>query len=161
MKILVFLHGTTIMHASAVGKTREQRVRQVVNREPGVADFSSYVPTEAAVAKLQNWSSQGATIVYLTSHRKLPLIELDAAVLRNFGFPQGEIVHRGRSRTYADVASQVKPDVLLEDDCESIGGPGNMVYPTLHPALQARIRSIVVPEFGGLAHLPDDPSALK
>ncbi len=161
MIILVFLHGTAIMHAGAVGRTRAQRVQQVVNREPGVADFSSYVPTEGAVAKLRYWSSQGARIVYMSSHRKASLVELDAAVLRKFGFPEGQIVHRGRLRSYAYIAGQVKPEVLIEDDCESIGGARNMIFPSLRPDLQARIKSIVVPEFGGLAHLPDDSSVLK
>ena len=33
MKVLVFLHGTTIMHRSAVGRTREERVQQVCEKE--------------------------------------------------------------------------------------------------------------------------------
>lgn len=30
MKIMVFLHGTIIMHRGAVGRTRDERVRQVL-----------------------------------------------------------------------------------------------------------------------------------
>jgi hypothetical protein len=54
----------------------------------------------------------------------------------------------------------VLPDVLIEDDCESIGGESEMTYPQLTPALKQRIRSIVVPEFGGIDHLPDELTAL-
>ena len=160
MKILVFLHGTTIMHAGAVGRTREQRVQQVINGEASVADFSSYVPTEEAVSKLRNWASQGARITYLSSHRKPSLVDLDAAVLRTHGFPEGELRHRGASGTYAQIVEDVMPDIFIEDDCESFGGPRRMAFPSLRGELQARITSIVVPEFGGLAHLPDDLSAL-
>lgn len=160
MKMLVFLHGTTIMHASANGKTRQQRVQQVLDREPSVADFASYVPTEGSVSKLQNWAAQGARILYLSSHRKAPLVELDTNILRSHGFPPGEVLHRGPSGTYAGIVEEVMPDILIEDDCESFGGQKHMAYPNLSPDLQARIKSIVVPEFGGLEHLPDDLSAL-
>ena len=33
MKILVFLHGTLIMHKNGEGKTREERVRQVLDKD--------------------------------------------------------------------------------------------------------------------------------
>jgi len=49
--------------------------------------------------------------------------------------------------------------VLIEDDCESIG-PGQITYPQIPSAARARIKSIIVPEFGGIDHLPDDPQAL-
>ena len=51
------------------------------------------------------------------------------------------------------------PDVLIEDDCEGIG-PGQITYPQIPSAARARIKSIIVPEFGGIDHLPDDPQAL-
>jgi hypothetical protein len=61
---------------------------------------------------------------------------------------------------YHDVAERVLPDVLIEDDCESIGGEKEMTYPHIKPELKAKIKSIVVKEFGGIDHLPDDTSAL-
>lgn len=160
MKILVFLHGTSIMHASAIGRTRQQRVQQVLERDPSVGDYSSYVPTEGAVAKVRSWAALGASILYLSSHRKSNLLELDKAILRQHGFPEGEVLNRGATGTYAEIVESAMPDVLVEDDCESFGGPKKMAFPKLRPELQARILSIVVPEFGGLEHLPDDPSAL-
>jgi hypothetical protein len=53
----------------------------------------------------------------------------------------------------------VVPDVLVEDDCESIGS-GQITYPQIRPDARARIKSVIVPEFGGIDHLPDDPQAL-
>lgn len=59
-----------------------------------------------------------------------------------------------------DVAERVLPDILIEDDCESIGGEKEMTYPHIKPELKTRIKSIVIKEFCGLDHLPDEVSAL-
>jgi hypothetical protein len=48
---------------------------------------------------------------------------------------------------------------LIEDDCKSIGAD-EVAHRQLRPALRARTRSIVVPEFGGVDHLPDSLDAL-
>jgi hypothetical protein len=162
MKIMVFLHGTAIMHRNAVGRTREERVRQVrEGRDESLFDFAAYVPVGSAVRKLQTWSQQGAQIVYLSSHQSGEAVKLDEAVLRSHGFPDGPVFYRQQGQAYPAVAERVLPDVLIEDDCESIGGEAEMTYPQLPPALKAKIRSIVVKEFGGIDHLPDEVAALK
>ena len=160
MKIMVFLHGTAIMHQSAAGQTREDRVRQVLENDESTRDFASYIPVDNATRKLQVWSQQGAEIVYLSSHRQADDIEKDRAVLRRYGFPDGPILFRHGGEPYHEVAERVLPDILIEDDCESIGGEKEMTYPHLRPELKARVKSIVVKEFGGLDHLPDDVSML-
>jgi hypothetical protein len=161
MRILVFLHGTTIMHRTAVGHTREERVEQVQRRDPSVADYAAYVPVGEAVAKLARWHQQGAQICYLSSHRKPEDVAKDAAVLEHFGFPAGEVLFRGPGESYADVARLAMPQVLIEDDCESIGGEVEMTYPHLRPSEQARITGIVVREFEGIEHLPDTLVGLR
>lgn len=45
------------------------------------------------------------------------------------------------------------PDILIEDDCESIGGEKEMVYPHIKDELKSKIKSIVVKEFEGIDHL--------
>jgi hypothetical protein len=161
MKVLVFLHGTVIMHGNGVGKTREERVRQVQRREASVKDFASYVPIGRAVEKLEGWSCQGAEIVYLSSHEKATDVKKDESVLHRYSFPIGPIVFRQRGEAYKDVADRVLPDLLIEDDCESIGGEREMTYLHLRSDLKARIRSIVVKEFDGIDHLPDRISDLR
>ena len=155
MKILVFLHGTTIMHRGAIGHSREERVRQVHEGEESVREYETYVPVRNAVEKLHRWRSQGAEIIYLSSHRNPINVEKDRAVLNRYGFPAGEVLFRQAHQAYKDVAESVLPDVLIEDDCESIGGEPEMVYPHIRLALQRRMRSIVVREFEGIDHLPD------
>ena len=160
MKIMVFLHGTAIMHPGAAGRTREERVRQVLERDPSLYDFAAYVPVGNAVRKLQAWRQQGAEIVYLSSHKRVEDVDIDKAVLRNHEFPDGQVFFRHSDEQYNAVAERVLPDILIEDDCESIGGEKEMTYPHIQPELKAGIKSIVVKEFGGIDHLPDDISAL-
>lgn len=161
MKILIFLHGTTIMHRNALGKTREERVQQVQEGEESVRDYASYVPLGNAVNKLYAWSERGAEIVYLSSHKRGEDVEKDRAVLRSYHFPTGEVFFRQQGESYSDVAERILPDVLIEDDCESIGGEREMTYPGIKPWLQAKITWVVVKEFSGIDHLPDDLEALK
>lgn len=160
MKIMVFLHGTAIMHTGAVGHPRVERVNQVLDRDKSLYDFASYVPVDNAVRKLHAWRQQGAEIVYLSSHKRVEDVEKDKAILRNYDFPDGQVFFRHSGEQYYDVAERVLPDILIEDDCESIGGEKEMTYPHIKPELKAKIKSIVVKEFGGIDHLPDDIAAL-
>jgi hypothetical protein len=155
MNIMVFLHGTAIMHRNGGGRTREERVQQVRKREASVHDYASYIPVGDAVRKLHVWSTQGAAITYLSSHRDRTDVEQDKLVLRTYGFPAGEVFFRQGHQTYQDIVERAIPDILIEDDCESIGGDKEMTYPHINPALQSKIKSIIVKEFGGIDHLPD------
>ena len=159
MRLLVFLHGTVLMHAGAAGVSRAERVVQVRSGHPTVGDYAGYVPVGGAVAKLRRWRDAGATVDYLSSHRVPADVGLDSAVLRTHGFPAGRVLARGPGESYGDVAGRAAPDVLIEDDCESIGS-GQITYPQIRPDVRARIKSVIVPEFGGIDHLPDDPQAL-
>ena len=156
MKIMIFLHGTTIMHKNGFNGTREERVKQVLDGDESLADFAAYIPVGNVVQKLQAWKQQGAEIVYLSSHMKEEDVEKDKIVIRNYGFPEGQVFFRLSGERYNETAERVLPDILIEDDCESIGGEKNMTYPEIKPELKIRITSVVVKEFGGIDHLPDD-----
>jgi len=145
MRLLVFLHGTVLIHAGGVGVTRSERV--------------AYVPVGEAVAKLRRWQDAGAVVDYLSSHRNPDDVALDALVLRTHGFPAGRVFARRPGETYGDIAGREAPDVLIEDDCESIGA-NQITYSQIPSAARARIKSIIIPEFGGIDRLPDDPQAL-
>ena len=155
VRVMVFLHGTAIMHTSAVSQPRAERVSQSRRRDASVLDFGAYVPTEDAVAKVHAWQRHGADICYLSSHTGAADVALDRAVLAGHGFVPGMVFFREPGETYADVARRADADVVVEDDCESIGGEGEMAYPHLQPEEQARITGIVVREFEGIDHLPD------
>lgn len=136
MKILVFTEGTATKHPSP----------------EGFLDVPSFIPTTGAVERLTGWWRQGAVICYLTSERwnEDPTAVQDT--LRRFGFPPGELSYRQEGEGYVDVVERVRPDVLIEDDCKSIGWD-EVIGPRLRP--EWGIRSIIVAEFGGLAHLPE------
>lgn len=168
MKIMVFTEGTLFIAGSQVLLTREERIQATKDKiarqaagEPIHFDYSAMVPVGNAVLKLHAWSRQGAEIVYLTSRRRADEIDIIRSVLRKFNFPEGELYFRQGNEAYKDVAERVLPDILVEDDCESIGGEIEMTYPHIQPEIKAKCKSIVIPEAGGIDHLPDDIAALR
>ena len=156
MKILVFLHGTLIMHKNAEGKSRKERVRQVKNKESSVLDYVSYIPVGSVVEKLKSWQSQGAEILYLSSHETAEDVEKDKSVLEKYDFPKGQIFYRQNGESYKDIAEKIIPTVLIEDDCESIGGEKEMTITFVKPEIKQRIKSIIIKEFSGIENLPNN-----
>ncbi len=155
MKILIFLHGTLIMHKNAEGKTREERVKQVIECDSSIHDYASYIPVGNAVEKLKSWQSQGTEILYLSSHETAEDVEKDKLILKKYNFPKGQIFYRQNNETYKDVAEKIMPDILIEDDCESIGGEREMTITFVGPKIKQKIKSIVIREFSGIDNLPD------
>ena len=137
MKILVFTEGTATRHPS-----EERRF-----------DVASFVPTAGAVDKVSRWREQGVEICYLTSQRPADGCRAVEATLQRHGFPAGELHYRREGEEYVDVVRRVGPDVLVEDDCQSIGWD-EVITPKLKP--EWGITGVIVPENGGLAHLADD-----
>lgn len=151
------------MHRNAKGLAQDEITRQVMEGDESLHDYASYIPVGNAAKKLQEWKGQGARICYLSSHRNARDVEKDESVLKKHGFPDGQIFYRRNREEYKDVVERIRPlpDVIVEDDCESIGGTVEMVYPNLRPALKNKIKSIVVKEFGGIDYLPDRISELR
>jgi len=162
MRILIFTEGTLIMHLSAKGYSREDIVKQVINgTDSSIYNWRTYVPIGNSVEKLRKWKRQGAKILYLTSRIKPREVEDIRSVLKKHGFPEGQLLFRQKGEEYEDVAEKAMPDVLIEDDCESIGGMEKMSHTHIQPDLKKNIKSVVVKEFDGLNHLPDDIENLK
>jgi hypothetical protein len=159
MRLLVTLHRTVLMHAGVVDVTRAERVAQVRAKHPTVREYAAYVPVGDAVVKLRRWQAGSAVVAHLSSHRNPDDVALDAWVLRTHDLPAGRVLARLPGETYGDVAGREAPDVLIEDDCESIGAD-QITYPQIAPSVRAGIKSIIIPEFGGIDHLPNDPQAL-
>ena len=160
MKILVFLHGTILMHQNGIDKTREERVKQVVEKESSVFDYISYVPITNAVKKLQTWESEGSEIIYLSSHKRIEDVAKDKVVLEKHGFPVGQVLYRENNEEYKDIIERIVPDILIEDNCESIGGENKMSITYVSPEIKKKIKSIVVKEFEGIDSLPNDITQL-
>jgi hypothetical protein len=153
MKILVFTEGTIFTHENWRGLSREETVRRVQGGErPG---YDRTIPIGNAAQKLQTWKQAGAEIVYLTSLRNPADIQKVRDVIIKNDLPDGEVFYRLEGEEYEDVAERVLPDILIEDNCESIGGEVEMTYPHIRAYIRKKIKSIVVKEFGGVDHLPD------
>jgi hypothetical protein len=162
LRILIFTEGTILTHRSHVGLPREKVVELVKSRKGplGVDYFSDSVPIGNSVRKIQTWKRQGTVILYLTSRRASQEVQAIRAVIAKYHFPSGRLLFRREGEEYKDVAERALPDLIVEDDCESIGGEEEMTYPHMKQDLKTRIKSIVVKEFGGIDHLPDIVSDL-
>lgn len=156
MKILIFLHGTLIMHKNALKKTREERVQQSILREKSVLDYENYIPIGNAVKKLIEWKKQGAEILYLSSHENIKDVKKDKLVLKKYKFPLGKVYFRENGKEYSKIAEEIIPNILIEDDCESIGGKKEMTITKVNPIIKKKIKSIVVKEFEGIDRLPEN-----
>lgn len=156
---MVFLQGTAIMHSAALKVDRRERLRQVLDRDPSVREWDTYIPAEGVVEKLRCWSAQGAEFVYLSSHRKPENVAVDEVVVKAHGFPAGRILSRSLRRTYGELIGRERPDVLIEDDCESIGA-AEIAHAQIPAWARDEIRLVVVPEMGGFADLPDSLTEL-
>mgnify|MGYP001604003203 CR=1 FL=1 len=159
MKILIFTEGTILMHKNAVGHDHSTIVKQVIEQELSVKNYAEYVPVGNAIEKIQKWKEQGGEIVYLTSRRTDNEINDIRIVLRKYNFPAGVLEFRKDNEEYKDVAERGMPDILIEDDCESIGGEKEMTYPYVVTEKKEKIKSVVIKEFEGIDHLPDDISS--
>jgi len=161
MKILIFTEGTILMHKNGCNLPREEIVRQVVNKEISVSNYTSYIPIGNALEKIKKWKEGGATVLYLTSRTKQREIEAIKNVLKRHDFPEGELFYRKANETYANVAERVMPSILIEDDCESIGGEVEMTCPHMKDGVKMMTKSVIVKEFSGIDNLPDNLSNLS
>lgn len=160
IKIMIFTEGTVTVHKTSVGLSREEIVKQVKEGDPSVHNISSYIPVKNAVVKLKIWEKQGAKILYLTSRRRFDEVKNVKDTLKKYNFPKGKLYFRKGNQEYKNVAEYVVPDILIEDDCESIGGIDEMTITHVNPQIKKKIKSIVIKEFGGIDFLPDKLSKL-
>ncbi len=160
MKIMVFLEGTATAHKLSVGHSREEVVKQARHKVVTPGYFAEFIPIGDAIKKITSWKNQGAEILYLTSRRKSDQIDDVRQVLKKYNFPEGKFLFRQEGEEYKDVAERMVPDVLVEDDCESLGGVDELTITHVKPEIKRRIKSIVIKEFAGIDHLPDDISEL-
>lgn len=115
-----------------------------------------YIPIGQSVNKVRDWERQGAKIAYLTSRKKLAEVVAIREILRKEQFSGQYLFYRDDNEQYRDIAEQVIPDILIEDDCRSIGGRWQMTITYVKDEIKSRIHSIVVREFIGIDNLPDD-----
>lgn len=123
-------------------------------------NHKSYIPIGNAAKIIAGWREQGANIIYCTSRKKKYSYDI-ANLLKNYGFPGAFLAVREKKEKYQDIVETLKPDVLIEDDCKSIGGAWQMCISKVKPEIRESIVSIVVHEFQGIDNLPENIDQLK
>lgn len=82
--------------------------------------------------------------MYCTSRRKgVRGIEV---LLKQHKFWENRLYYREKGQGYKNIVQSVMPDVLIKDDCRSVGGSWQMCIRKVNPVLRTRIKSIIVPE---------------
>lgn len=157
---MVFLQGTTLIESGLVGKTREECVKKSRDWALKGGWLGELIPIGESARKVGAWSNHVGELYYLTASRKQENVTKCEAALRRWSFPPGTLLHREGQQSYSDVISPLHPDLIVEDDCESLGGTKEMVYPNLAENVRRSIASVVVREFEGIDHLADDPTLL-
>ena len=125
----------------------------------GLYNHRSYVPIGNAVNIISSWQRQGANIIYCTSRRKKQAADM-ANILLKYNFCGCCLVAREPKERYCDIVEALRADILIEDDCRSIGGARQMCIHRVNAQVKQQIKSIVVSEFKGIDHLPCDISDL-
>lgn len=138
IKIMIFTEGTILGPPS---------IMQHFNH-------ASYIPINNAVKIIKTWEEQGAQIIYFTSRKKLKQVHEIKEILLQYNFPGRYLYYREKGQRYKDIVELVLPDILIEDDCRSIGGKWQMCITYIRPEVKRRVKSIVVEEFGGIDNLP-------
>lgn len=126
----------------------------------GLYFHARYVPIGNCVEKIRKWEEQGAEIIYVTSRRTEKQVGEIRHLLEKYDFPGTKLHYRKKGQKYSDIVEAIMPDILIEDDCRSIGGQWQMCITHVKPEFKAGLKSIVVREFRGIDHLPDLLEAL-
>ena len=117
-------------------------------------NHAKYIPIKNSVKLIKSWQQQGAEITYLTSRRKEKHVhEIKDLLLKNH-FPGQYLFYREEGQKYKDIVELVIPDILIEDDCRSIGGKWQMTITYVKPEVKDKVKSIIVKEFEGIDNLP-------
>lgn len=116
-------------------------------------NHKSYIPIGNCMDIIKGWQGQGANIVYCTS-RKGKQAEDIANLLIKFGFAGNKLFYRSKGEKYNHIVENIQPNILIEDDCKSIGGAWQMCITHVDSKIKESITSIVVPEFKGIDYLP-------
>lgn len=143
LTIMVFAEGTILKPASWLS----------------LYNHNNYIPIGNSVEIIKSWYKQGANIIYCTSQRKRNADDM-ANLLKEYGFVGAFLAAREPKESYKDIVEALRPNILIEDDCKSIGGAWQMCITRVNSEIKKSIVSIVVREFKGIDSLSTDAEEL-
>lgn len=119
-------------------------------------NVKKYVPIKNCIDKIKKWNRQGAQIIYLTSRKSETSAQTIKDLLIRYKFVGAYLYYRTGSDKYKDIVESLKPDILIEDNCRSIGGAWQMSITYVDKNIKENIKSIIIKEFKGIDYLPDN-----
>lgn len=139
MKIMIFIEGTTFY------------------TQPLLFLFTKYgyKPIGNTVKTINAWYDKGHEI-YLCSYVRKTRYDFIKSVVDFYGMRYTEILCREKGEKYNEIVEQLKPDILIEDDCKSIGGLKKRCIADVKEEIKTGIQSIIVPEFIGIDSITID-----
>lgn len=108
-----------------------------------------YKPIGRAIEIVNGWQKQGYEI-YLCSYVCKRRYKYIKRIIDFYGMKYTEILCREKGEQYSEIVERIKPDILIEDDCKSIGGQKEWCITNVREEFKERIHSIIVPEFKGI-----------
>lgn len=134
-KIMIFVEGTIL----------KPKYNNILSR----ISMTTYIPINNAIETLKKWQEEGYEVIYLTSLKGRRAMKM-AQHLDELGFIGSMVGYRQKNQDYATLIKEELPDILIEDNCLSVGGEQNMCYNLLSDELKKEIKHIVVEEFKGI-----------
>lgn len=134
-KIMIFVEGTIL----------KPKYNNILSR----ISMTTYIPINNAIETLKKWQEEGYEVIYLTSLKGRRAMKM-AQHLDELGFTGSMVGYRQKNQDYATLIKEELPDILIEDNCLSVGGEQNMCYNLLSDELKKEIKHIVIEEFKGI-----------
>ena len=134
-KIMIFVEGTIL----------KPKYNNILSR----ISMTTYIPINNAIETLKKWQEEGYEVIYLTSLKGRRAMKM-AQHLDELGFTGSMVGYRQKNQDYATLIKEELPDILIEDNCLSVGGEQNMCYNLLSDEPKKEIKHIVVEEFKGI-----------
>jgi hypothetical protein len=142
--ILIFTEGTILKHKNIFS----------------IYNYKKYIPIKNCVDKIKKWNEQGFEIKYLTSRKSIKTVFVIRDLLEKYNFPGNYLYFRNKTEEYHNIAEDIMPKILIEDNCKSIGGIKQTTIYKINDIKKSAIKSIMVDEFNGIDHLPNNTMEL-
>lgn len=133
MKIMIFIEGTTFY------------------TKPILFFFTKYgyKPIGNAIEVVNGLYNKGHYI-YLCTYVHKTRYNFIKSIIDFYGMKYTEILCRNKGEQYSEIVERIRPNILIEDDCKSIGGQRECCITNVKEEIKSNIQSIIVPEFEGI-----------
>jgi len=135
-KIIIFIEGTTFY------------------TKPFLFLFSKkgYEPIGRSIEIMNDLYNRGDEI-YLCSYVRKKRYNFIKSVMDYHKVNYTEILCRDKGEQYSDLVEHICPDILIEDDCASIGGEKEWCITNVRDEIKKKIKSVIVKEFSGIDNI--------